>query len=42
VAAACSDDGHSRDGFVGESGDRNGDGDSDELWDRELGGLVGI
>jgi hypothetical protein len=40
VAAACSDDGHTRDRLVEESGNRNGDGDSDESGDRELGGLV--
>ncbi|KAF8846447.1 hypothetical protein BDZ45DRAFT_480521 [Acephala macrosclerotiorum] len=42
VAVACSDDGHSRDGFVGESSDRigdgDGDGDTDESGDRELRG----
>lgn len=44
VAAACPDDGHSRDGLVGESGDsiRDGDGDAGESGDRELGRLVGI
>ena len=40
MGATCFDDGNSKGVLIGESGDRNGDGDggSDELGDRELSG----